>query len=103
MKRSDFLWRDLQTHTGLGQDPTTGGITVDPPFFEGGNGVLTSTYLFYNPLPLLGMFSFYLILTLGSMAHVQENSQSATKRTKMPKCLDLLIILWGHTPMIGVR
>ena len=44
------------------------------------------------------MFPFYLILTLESMAHVQENSQSATKRTKMPKCLDLLIILWGHTP-----
>ena len=43
MKRSYFLWHDLQTHTGLGQDPTTGGVTVDPLFFEGGNGVLTST------------------------------------------------------------
>ena len=32
------------------------------------------------------------------MAHVQENSQSAAERTKMPKCLDLLITLWGHTP-----
>ena len=32
------------------------------------------------------------------MAHVQENSQSAAERTKTPKCLDLLIILWGHTP-----
>ena len=32
------------------------------------------------------------------MAHMQENSQSAVERTKMPKCLDLLIILWGHTP-----
>ena len=32
------------------------------------------------------------------MAHVQENSQSAVERTKMPKCLDLLITLWGHTP-----
>ena len=43
MKRSYFLWRDLQTHTGLGRDPTTGGVTVDPSFFEGGNEVLTST------------------------------------------------------------
>ena len=43
MKRSYFLWHDLQTHTGLGQDPTTGGVTVDPSFFEGGNGVLSST------------------------------------------------------------
>ena len=32
------------------------------------------------------------------MTHVQENSQSAAERTKMPKCLDLLITLWGHTP-----
>ena len=32
------------------------------------------------------------------MAHVHENSQSAAEHTKMPKCLDLLIILWGHTP-----
>ena len=32
------------------------------------------------------------------MAHVQENSRSAVEWTKMPKCLDLLIILWGHTP-----
>jgi len=44
------------------------------------------------------MVPFYLILTLGSMAHVQENSQSVAEWTKMPKCLDLLIILWGHTP-----
>ena len=44
------------------------------------------------------MFLFYFILTLGSMAHVQENIQSAAERTKMPKCLDLLVILWGHTP-----
>lgn len=32
------------------------------------------------------------------MAHVQKNSQSAAERTKMPKCLDQLVILWGHTP-----
>ena len=32
------------------------------------------------------------------MAHVQENSQSAAECTKMSKCLDLLIIMWGHTP-----
>ena len=32
------------------------------------------------------------------MAHVHENSQSVAERTKMPKCLDLLIIMWGHTP-----
>ena len=32
------------------------------------------------------------------MAHVQKNSQSAVERTKMPKCLDLLITLWGYTP-----
>jgi len=32
------------------------------------------------------------------MAHVQENSQSAAECTKMSKCLDLLITLWGHTP-----
>ena len=32
------------------------------------------------------------------MAHLQENSQSAAECTKMPKCLDLLITLWGHTP-----
>ena len=44
------------------------------------------------------MFPFYLIRTLGSMAHVQKNSQSAAERTKMPKCIDLQIILWGHTP-----
>ena len=43
IKWSYFLWRDLQTHTGLGRDPTTGGVTVDPSFFEGGNGILTST------------------------------------------------------------
>ena len=44
------------------------------------------------------MLPFYLILTLGSMAYVQENSQSDAEWTKMSKCLDLLIILWGHTP-----
>ena len=43
MKRAYFTWRDLQTHTGLGRDAHTGGVTVDPSFFEGGNGVLTST------------------------------------------------------------
>ena len=32
------------------------------------------------------------------MAHVQENSQSTVEHTKMPKCLDLLTILWEHTP-----
>ena len=32
------------------------------------------------------------------MAHVEENSQSVAERTKMPKCLQLLLILWGHTP-----
>ena len=43
LKRAFFNWCDLQTHTGLGRDPNTGGITADPLFFEGGNGVLTST------------------------------------------------------------
>jgi hypothetical protein len=43
MKQAFFNWRDLQTHTSLGRDPNTGGVTVDPLFFEGGNGVLTST------------------------------------------------------------
>ena len=32
------------------------------------------------------------------MAHVQENSQSAAQWTKVPKCLDLLVTLWGRTP-----
>ena len=32
------------------------------------------------------------------MAHVQKNSKSAVERTNIPKCLDLLITLWGHTP-----
>ena len=32
------------------------------------------------------------------MAHVQKNSKSAVEQTKIPKCLDLLITLWGHTP-----
>ena len=49
LKRAYFAWRDLQSHTGLGRDPHTGGITVDPSFFEGGNGGTNSTYLFYNP------------------------------------------------------
>ena len=31
------------------------------------------------------------------MARVQEHSQSAAQRTKVPKCLDLLVTLWGHT------
>ena len=31
------------------------------------------------------------------MANVQENSQSAAQWTKVPKCLDLLVTLWGHT------
>jgi hypothetical protein len=46
MKRAYFTWRDLETHTSLGHDPHTGGVTVDPSFFEGGNGVLT-----YNLIP----------------------------------------------------
>jgi len=49
VKRAYFTWRDLQSHTGLGHDPHIGGIIVDSSFFVGGNGVLTSTYLFYNP------------------------------------------------------
>ena len=53
LKRAYFTWCDLQSHTGLGRDPHTSGVTVDITFFEGGNEVLTSTYLFYNPLPLL--------------------------------------------------
>jgi hypothetical protein len=32
------------------------------------------------------------------MTHVQENSKSTVERTKILKCLDLLITLWGHTP-----
>jgi len=32
------------------------------------------------------------------MARVQETSQSAAQRTKVPKCLDLLVTLWGRTP-----
>ena len=32
LKRSYFAWRDLQTHTGLGRDPNTGGVIVDPSF-----------------------------------------------------------------------
>ena len=50
LKRSYFAWCDLQTHTGLGRDLTTGGVAVDPSFFEGGNGVLPSTYFLSNPL-----------------------------------------------------
>ena len=51
LKRAYFTWRDFQSHTDIGRDPHTGGVIVDPSFFEGGNGVLTSTYLFYNPPP----------------------------------------------------
>ena len=43
LKRAYFTWRDLQSHTGLGRDSHTGGVTVDPSFFEGGNRVLTFT------------------------------------------------------------
>jgi len=50
LKRSYFAWRDLQTHTGLGRDPITGGVAVDPSFFEDGNGVPPSTYFLSNPL-----------------------------------------------------
>jgi len=45
MKWAYFNWRDLQTHTGLGRELNIGGITVDPSFFEGGNGVLTSNLI----------------------------------------------------------
>ena len=38
LKRAFFNWRDLQTHTGLGRDPSTGGITADPLFFRVATG-----------------------------------------------------------------
>jgi hypothetical protein len=50
MKRAYFRWRKGQIHSGLGRDPTTGGVEVEPSIFEGGNGVLTPTKLLSNPL-----------------------------------------------------
>ena len=45
LKRAYFTRRNFQAHTGLRRDPHTGNITVDPMFFEGGNGVLTSNLI----------------------------------------------------------
>jgi len=50
LKRAYFTWRDFQSHTDIGRDPHTGGVTVDPSFFEGGNGVLIPPICFITPL-----------------------------------------------------
>ena len=34
MRRQYFTWRDRTTHTRLGRDPQTGGVTTDPSLFE---------------------------------------------------------------------
>ena len=34
MRRHYFAWRDRITHTGLGRDPQTGGVTADPSLFQ---------------------------------------------------------------------
>ena len=61
LKRAYFTWRDLQSHIGLGRDPHT-GVTVDPSFFEGGNGYKFSPICFITPLPLLTSTRDVLIL-----------------------------------------
>ena len=48
LKRVYFNWRDGHKHTGLGRDPETDEVAVDPIWCAAVHGVLAST-LSFNP------------------------------------------------------
>ena len=48
LKRVYFNWRDGHKHTGLGRDPETDEVAVDPVWCAAVHGVLAST-LSFNP------------------------------------------------------
>ena len=48
LKRLYFNWRDGRKHTGLGRDPETGEVAVDPVWYAAVHGVLAWT-LSFNP------------------------------------------------------
>jgi len=48
LKRLYFNWRDGRKHTGLGRDPETGEVAVDPVWYAAVHGVVAWT-LSFNP------------------------------------------------------